>query len=130
MQIINELERLVELARPTNRYSVSERDPGQFVLWDDRYMLDHLLALTRLRPVVGDAAQFDFEELLDSLSPGPTLTIDDLVMLDLLQALADRLDPKGADAEIMAAHDASLVICGTVKQVEHVIRAALDHRMQ
>jgi hypothetical protein len=93
-------------------------------------MLDHLLALAELRPVAGDMAQVDFEELLDSLSAGPALSDGDVFMLDLLLALADRRDPEGTDSVINAVYDASLLVRGTYSEVEHVIRAALDHRMQ
>ena len=68
--------RLLELARQTKRYSIRERQPGQLEVIDERHLLDRLLRLPELRPTTRDLVEI-FDEGLEGLSSGPTLTLHD-----------------------------------------------------
>lgn len=115
--------------RKTKRYSLCEVGPDQFDVIDDRYLLDHLLRLPVLRPATNDLIQIQFEEALEALSSGSTMTVDDRAMLAWLTSTVEELDPKGENTAFNAAYDRAVVFRGTVDQVEYFMRAVLDHRV-
>jgi hypothetical protein len=115
--------------RKTRRYSLCEVGQDQFDVMDDRYLLDQLLRLPELRPTTNDLMQIEFEEALESLSSGPTLTVDDRAMLGWLTSTVEELDPKGENTAFDAAYDRAVVFRGTIDEVEYFIRAVLDHRV-
>src|SRR5689334_9741344 len=116
--------RLLNLVRHTNRYRVCEYETGQFEVRDDRYLLDHLLALSEIRHASGDPVEF--EDLLESLSSGPALTGEDSVMLDWLTAMADAVDPEGQDSVINGIFEGAILFKGDPDKVESFIRDGLE----
>jgi len=79
--------------------------------------------------MTNDWLQVEFEEALEALSPGPTLTLDDIGMLDWLMTTVEVLDPKGDNNAFSAAFRAGVLFTGTIDQVEYFIRAVLDNRV-
>ena len=122
--------RLFELVRETKRYNICERDPGQFEIIDERYLLDHLLRVPELRPTTNDLIEIEFDEALEALSSGPTLTHADVGMLCWLTTTVEVLDPKGENTAFNAAYEGAVVFSGTLDQVKYILLAALNHRMQ
>jgi hypothetical protein len=118
------------LVRQTKRYSICEVEPGMFEVIDQRYLLDQLLGIPELRPTSNDWVQIEFDEALEALSSGPTLTLDDIGMLAWLEVTTDILDPEGKNSAFNAPYRSAVVLKGTFEQVEHFIRAALDHRVR
>ena len=121
---------LLELVRQTKRYSICRLEGDQFELIDDRCWLDHLLRLPDLRPMTNDSIQIEFEEALEELSPGPTLSEADRSMLAWLTTTVEVLDPKGENTAYNAAYAGACVLRGTSRQIEHFLLAALHHRVQ
>jgi len=122
--------RLLELVRLTKRYSICEVEAGHLEVTDDRCLLDHLLQFSELRPTTNDLLEIDFEETLEQLSPGPTLSRADHTMLAFLTMQVEVLDPEAENTAYIAAYDRACVLRGTFRQVEHFLMAALDHRVQ
>jgi hypothetical protein len=120
---------LLALVRRTKRYSICERQPGDFEVIDNRYLLDYLLKLPELRPTTNDL-QVEFDEALKALGPGPTLSLEDNAMLEWLETTVGALDPNGKNTAYDAAYKGALLFAGTVGQVEDFMNAALDHRLQ
>ena len=121
---------LLELVRRTKRYSICEVEPGMFEVIDDRCLLDLLLWVPELRPTTNDLVQIQFDEALEALSSGPTLTLDDEALLGWLTTTVEVLDPKGENSAFNTVYDAAVLFRGTFDQVEYFMRAALDHRVQ
>ena len=121
---------MLELVRRTKRYGICERQPGKFEVVDDRYLLDCLLRLPELRPTTNDIVEIEFDELLQELSAGPTLTQDDVGMLAWLMTTVEVLDPNGENAAFNAAYERAVLFSGTLDQVEYFMLAALNHRVQ
>jgi hypothetical protein len=108
-------EPLLKLLRETKRYSICEREPGEFDLYDDRHLLDHLLGVSELRPVAEDRFKIDFEELLESLSAGPALTMDDIGMLCWLTTTVETLNPESSNVTldaIKAIYEGAIIFRG------------------
>jgi hypothetical protein len=124
------VSRLLELVRQTKRYGICERQPGQFEVIDERYLLDRLLRMPELRPTTNDWIEIEFDEALEALSSGPTLTLGDVGMLAWLTTTVEVLDPNGENSAFNAAFAAAVLFRGTLDQVEYFMRAALDHRVQ
>jgi hypothetical protein len=123
--------RLSDLARKTKRYAICERDSNRFEVIDQRHLLDHLLRLPELRPRTNDLVELEFDEALDTLSSGPpTLTEDDAGMLAWLTTTVEVLDPEGENAAFDAAYEGAVVFSGAPEQVEYILLAALEHRLQ
>ncbi len=122
--------RLLELVRQTKRYSICEIKVDQFEVIDDRYLLNRLLQFPELRPTTNDSIQIEFDEALEALSPGPTVTLDDTAMLDWLMTTVEVLDPKGQNTAFNVAYEGAVVVRGTFRQAEYFILAALNHRVQ
>jgi len=123
-----ERERLLKLVRQTKRYSICEFEPGQARVYDDRRLLDRLLAIPELRPRTGDWIQGEFEKALESLSAGPTLTEDDRGMLAWLSTTVEVIDPECNDSVFNTIYEAAVIFTGTLGQVESFISATLDPR--
>jgi hypothetical protein len=123
---------LFELARQTKRYGIFERQPGEFEVIDNRYLLDHLLQFPELRPTANDLLQIqiEFDEDLEALSSGPTLSPDDDAMLGCLMNTVEGLDPNGENTAYNAAYKGAVLFTGTVDQVEDFMVAAVNHRVQ
>jgi hypothetical protein len=122
--------RLLELVRQTTRYSICEVEPGQFEVIDNRYLLDHLLRFPELRPTTNDWIEIEFDEALEALSSGPTLSLDDHAMLGWLTTTVEVLDPTEKNAAYVGAYAGAVVLRGTFRQVEYFLLAALSHRVQ
>ena len=122
-------EGLLELVRRTKRYSICEVEPGRFEVSDERYLLDRLLRLPELRVPTHDPSQIRFEEALEALSFGATLTSDDQEVLHWLMLTAEALDPEGDNTALNDAYDGAVLFRGTLNEVEYFMRAALDHRV-
>ena len=120
---------LLDLARRTKRYGIWERQPGQFEVIDERYLLDCLLQLSELRPTTNDLLQIEFEEALEALSSGPTLTLDDTALLGWLTTTVEVLDPDGENRAFNGAYAAAAIFGGTHDKVERFLLAALDQRV-
>jgi hypothetical protein len=101
-----------------------------FEVIDERYLLDQLLQIPELRLTSNDWIHVEFDEALEALSSGPTLTPDDIGMLAWLELTTDILGSEGTNSAFNAPHRAAVVLKGTLEQVEYFIRAALDHRVQ
>jgi hypothetical protein len=123
---------LLELVRRTKRYGICERQPGEFEVIDNRYLLDRLLQFPQLRPTTNDLVQIqiEFDEDLEALSSGPTLSPDDDAMLGCLMNTVEGLDPNGENTAYNAAYKGAVLFTGTVDQVEGFMVAALNHRVQ
>jgi hypothetical protein len=122
---------LFELARQTKRYGICKFESGRFEVIDQRYLLDHLLRLLpELRPMTNDSIQIEFDEALEELSPGPTLSEADSSMLDWLMTTVEMLDPNGENTVYNAAYKGAVLFSGTVDQVEDFMVAAVNHRVQ
>jgi hypothetical protein len=121
--------RLVELACKTKRFAICERGSGQFEVIDNRHLLDQLLRLPELRPKTNDWIELEFDEALESLSSGPTLTNDDVGMLAWLTTTVEVLDPEGESVAFNAAYEGAIAFRGTPEQVEYILLAALNHRL-
>lgn len=123
---------LLELARQTKRYGICERQPGEFEVFDNRYLLHGLLQFPELRPTTNDLieTQIEFDEDLQALSSGPTLSPDDDAMLGYLMNVVEGLDPNGENTAYNAAYKGAVLVTGTMEQVEHFMVAALNHRVQ
>jgi hypothetical protein len=123
------LSRLLELVRQTTRYSISVIAPDQVEVIDERYLLDRLLRFPALRPTTSGLGQL-FDDALETLSPGPTVTLDDRGTLDWLMASIEELDPRGKNIALNAACQGAVVLRGTYQQAEYFLLAALNHRVQ
>jgi hypothetical protein len=121
---------LLELVRQTKRYAICEVEPGIFEVIDNRYLLDQLLRIPDLRPPSNNWLKIEFDEALEALSCGPTLTLADTGMLACLEVTTQILDPEGKNRAFNAPHEAAVVLKGNLEQVEYFIRAALDYRVQ
>jgi hypothetical protein len=129
---------LLELARQTARYSICECKPSEYEVIDERYLLDSLLLIPELRPRTNDWIEVEFDEALETLSSGPTLTLDDVGVLAWLTTTVEVLDPTGENAilngayegAVNAAYERAILFRGTLDQVEYFLLAALDHRVQ
>jgi len=123
---------LLELVRRTKRYDICERQLGEFEVIDNRYLLDRLLQFPELRPTTNDLIQIqiEFDEDLEALSSGPTLSPDDDAMLGCLMNTVEGLDPNGENTAYNAAYKGAVLFTGTVDQVEGFMVAALNHRVQ
>jgi hypothetical protein len=124
------LSRLLELVRLTKRYSICEREPGQFEVIDDRYLLDRLLSLPELRPTTNDLVQIIFDEALEELSSGPALSKSDMGVLAWLTTTVEILDPHAENTAVNAAYDHAVIFRGSFDQVQYFMVAVLSHRVQ
>jgi hypothetical protein len=98
-------------------------------VFDEHCLLDRLLQLPDLRPTTNDLIA-EFDELLEELSDGPTLSEADKGMLVWLTTNIEMLDPKGENPAYCTAYAAARVLRGTSDQIEHFLLAALSHRVQ
>ena len=88
-----------------------------------------MLRVPELRPPTGDITQSEFEELLDSLSAGPSLTEEDDAMLGWLMMTVEALDPNGTNTALNSVYACAVLFNGTLDEVEYIIRAVLNHRV-
>ena len=88
-----------------------------------------LAAAPELRPTTNDLIQIQFEEALEALSSGSTLSPDDQGVLHWLMMTAEELDPEGNNTALNDAYDGAVLFRGTLEEVEYFMRAALDHRV-
>lgn len=120
---------LLVLVRQTKRYTICEIQPGIFNLCDGRCVLEQLLQFPELRPAGDHPERNEFDMLLLSLSPGPSMTREDVAMRAWLEHAVWEIDPKGENAAYAAAWERADVFTGTRDQVEYVLMAALNHRL-
>jgi hypothetical protein len=93
-------------------------------------LLDRLLAVPELRPLTGDWIQSEFDKALDSLSAGPTLTLNDEGMLAWLTTTAEMIDPDDCNIDFDAIYEGAVVCRGELGQVEGFVRETLHKRCQ
>jgi hypothetical protein len=67
-------DRILDLAKKTNRYRVCDCGLGVFEASDQRCLLDALLQWQAVLPFSEETGLSDFEELCEQQSEGPTLT--------------------------------------------------------
>ena len=75
-------DRLLELAKKTNRYSVCDCGRGIFEVFDGRRLLDSLLQWQAVLPFSEETGLGDFEELRKQQSKEPALNDADQDVLD------------------------------------------------
>lgn len=98
-----QMHHLDELARQTNRYSISEIGPGRFEIFDARGLLDELLRFPELRPAKGDSTEADFDALLAQAGSGPTMNVADRKMLGWLTGSVEELDENEENVAYLTA---------------------------